>query len=167
MYNAERNENQYNKFLPRLLRQPDARASIAGSEEYPMLRGVMNFYQNENGILIATDILGLPIQPPSKRGVFGLHIHEGSSCTGNEYDAFADAMMHYNPLQMPHPFHAGDLPPLFSTSRGDAFFIFFTDAFRLEDIIGRTVIIHSAPDDFTTQPSGNSGEKIACGVITR
>ena len=167
MYNDERNESQYNMFLPLLLRYPDARAIITGSKEYPLLRGMVNFYQTENGILMAVDVMGLPMQPPSKRGVFGFHIHQGSSCTGNGEDPFADSMMHYNPTQMSHPFHAGDLPPLFSTSKGNAFFILFTDAFRLEDILGRTVIIHSSPDDFTTQPSGNSGEKIACGVITR
>ena len=167
MYNDERKESQFNRYLPLLYRHPDARAMIAGSDAYPMLKGVMNFYQTENGILVGADIMGLPAQPPQKRGVFGLHIHEGTSCTGNDEDPFAGAMLHYNPTQMPHPFHAGDLPPLFSTNRGTAFFIFLTDAFRLNDIIGRTVIIHSAPDDFTTQPSGNSGQKIACGVIAR
>lgn len=40
-----------------------------------------------------------------------------------------------------------------------------TDRFRVRDIIGRTVVIHSGPDDFHTQPAGNAGEKIACGVI--
>ena len=44
---------------------------------------------------------------------------------------------------------------------------FLTDRFTLKEIIGRTVVIHSMPDDFTSQPSGNSGEKIACGVIKR
>lgn len=43
----------------------------------------------------------------------------------------------------------------------------FTGRFFVEDIIGRTVVIHSGPDDFYTQPSGNPGNKIACGVIRR
>lgn len=167
MYNDERIESQYNMFLPLLYRYPDARTMITGSDDYPMLKGIMNFYQTENGVLIGADVVGLPAQPPQKKGVFGLHIHEGTSCTDNMEDPFADAMLHYNPAEMPHPYHAGDLPPLFSTSKGTAFFIFLTDSFRLENIIGRTVIVHSAPDDFTTQPSGNSGQKIACGVITR
>lgn len=42
---------------------------------------------------------------------------------------------------------------------------FLTNKFTLQDVIGKVVIIHSMPDDFTTQPSGNSGEKIACGKI--
>ena len=41
----------------------------------------------------------------------------------------------------------------------------FTDRFQPQDVVGRTVIIHDQPDDFTSQPSGNSGEKIACGEI--
>ena len=43
--------------------------------------------------------------------------------------------------------------------------MYFTDRFTLPDVIGKTIIIHSNPDDFTTQPSGNSGAKIACGAI--
>ena len=46
-----------------------------------------------------------------------------------------------------------------------AFQIFLTDRFTICEIVGRTVIVHSGPDDFTTQPSGNAGSKIACGQI--
>ena len=63
-------------------------------------------------------------------------------------------------------YHAGDMPPLFGTDRF-AFSAFLTDRFSAEEGIGKTVIIHDSPDDFTTQPSGNSGVKIACGVIRR
>ena len=44
---------------------------------------------------------------------------------------------------------------------------FLTDRFKLKDVIGKAIIIHSMPDDFTSQPSGNSGEKIACGIINK
>ena len=97
-------------------------------------------------------------------GVFGFHIHEGNACTGNENDPFANAGGHYNPTNCPHPYHAGDLPPLFSNN-GYAFMSVLINKFTVNEIIGRTVIIHSQPDDFTTQPSGNSGKKIACGEI--
>ena len=66
----------------------------------------------------------------------------------------------------PHPCHTGDLPPLLAWD-GRAFLIVRTGRFRLADVIGRTVVIHAMPDDFATQPSGHSGEKIACGVIRR
>ena len=60
--------------------------------------------------------------------------------------------------------HAGDLPPLMM-QQGRAHMTVRTDRFRVQDILGRTVVIHSDPDDFRTQPSGMSGTKIACGVI--
>ena len=96
--------------------------------------------------------------------MFGIHIHEGTSCTGNETDPFADAKGHYNPNNCAHPYHAGDLPPVFS-NKGSAFNAVLTNRFHVREVLGRVVILHSMPDDFTTQPSGNSGEKIACGVI--
>lgn len=165
MYNDERTSSQFNRYLPLLYRHPDARASLMGSEDYPRVNGQVNFYQTENGVLIGADIAGLPSMNSQKRGFFGFHIHEGTSCTGDENDPFAMAMQHYNPENVQHPYHAGDLPPLLS-SNGNAFSIFLTNAFHLQDVVGRTVIIHSQPDDFTTQPSGNAGDKIACGIIT-
>ncbi|MBP3600475.1 MAG: superoxide dismutase family protein [Clostridia bacterium] len=57
------------------------------------------------------------------------------------------------------------MPPLFEVN-GRAFSVFLTDRFSVPQILGKTVIIHALPDDFTTQPSGNAGEKIACGIIT-
>ena len=97
--------------------------------------------------------------------IFGFHIHEGNSCTGNAQDPFANAKTHYNPYGCAHPFHAGNLPPLFEND-GYAYLSVLTNRFSISEIIGRTVIIHDMPDDFTSQPSGNSGTKIACGVIS-
>jgi Cu-Zn family superoxide dismutase len=56
------------------------------------------------------------------------------------------------------------MPPLFAAN-GHAFSAFLTDRFSINDIIGKTVVIHDSPDDFSTQPSGNSGSKLACGQI--
>lgn len=81
-------------------------------------------------------------------------------------DPLADAMAHYDPGSCEHPHHAGDLPPLFGNN-GFALCAFLTNRFSVDEVVGRTVIIHDRPDDFTTQPSGNSGMKIACGVIRR
>ena len=116
-------------------------------------------------MLVLIQINGLPVSDEvCIKPIFAVHIHSGSSCTGNSTDPFADAMTHYNPDNCPHPYHAGDLPPIFGAN-GFGFSAFLTNRFSAEEIIGKTVIIHSAPDDFTTQPSGNSGIKIACGVI--
>ncbi len=165
MYNDERTTSQFNLYLPLLYRYPDATATITGSDEYPQITGLVNFYQAERGVLIGADISGLPFDSSSRNAFYGFHIHEGTSCTGDENDPFADAGLHYNPRNVQHPFHAGDLPPLLGNN-GKAFSIFFTGAFRLADVLGRAIIIHSLPDDFTSQPAGNVGEKMACGIIT-
>lgn len=146
-------------------KRPTARALLKGSEKYPELRGSVQFYQTDMGVMVVTEIFGLPNPAtPCERPVFGFHIHTGTSCTGNEADPFANAMTHYNPQNCPHPHHAGDMPPLWG-NQGYAFLMFLTDRFTVREILGNTVIIHDKPDDFTTQPSGNSGNKIACGVI--
>lgn len=160
-----------------LLRQnPQARAQIAGSSAYPDIRGSVIFYQTSHGVVVAARIMGLP-NPGGQcdSPIFAFHIHEGNSCSNSSCrggvcpqgaDPFADARMHYNPYDCPHPYHAGDMSPLFGAN-GYAFSVFLTDRFTVDEIIGRTVIIHASPDDFMTQPSGNAGAKIACGVIMR
>ena len=147
--------------------QPQAAASIAGSKGYPGVTGTVRLYQTNEGVILLAKISGLPQSDgPCQERVFGFHIHEGTSCGGNMDDPFADAMAHYNPGNCRHPHHAGDLPPLFGNN-GLALSLFLTNRFSVNEVIGKTVIIHDHPDDFTTQPSGNSGTKIACGAIRR
>lgn len=150
-----------------LRKRPNAMAQIKGSEDYPDLKGAVYFYQTKFGVVVVVFVSGLPQnEGKCKQHFFAFHIHEGNSCTGNETDFFADAKTHYNPQNCPHPYHAGDLPPLLGT--GDiAFSAVLTDRFNVKEIVGKTVIIHSSFDDFTTQPGGNAGTKIACGVIKR
>lgn len=155
----------YREWISTFNTYPAAFAVINGSEKYPKLYARINFYQNKDSVIVAAWAEGLPVTECGS-GVFGFHIHSGGSCTGNEADPFADALTHYNPKECPHPYHAGDMPPLFGEG-GKAFSAFMTKRFKIDEIIGKTVIIHSMPDDFTTQPSGNSGEKIACGIIRK
>lgn len=146
-------------------RRANAVAFINSSEKYRDVHGRVLFYSIRGGVIVRTEISGLPKgKKPCESPIFAFHIHSGDSCTGNESDVFANAGTHYNPYNCPHPYHAGDLPPLFSAN-GNAFSVFLTDRFTVSEIIRKTIIIHSSPDDFTTQPSGNSREKIACGVI--
>lgn len=146
-------------------KRPDAFARIKGSAEEPEIEGVVLFYKVHSGVLVSIQVKGLPTsEDVCKKPIFAAHIHSGGSCTGNNTDPFANALMHYNPANCQHPYHAGDLPPIFGV-HGNGFPVFLTDRFSVKEIIGKTIIIHSAPDDFTTQPSGNSGKKIACGVI--
>lgn len=145
---------------------PDATVKIKGSKKYHSLQGNVSFYQVKSGVLVTARLRGLP---PAEAGdcgqrVFAFHIHNGTACTGNEKDSFADAGTHYNPGDCAHPFHPGDLPPVFSND-GTAWFAVLTNRFAVQDVIGRAVILHAGPDDFTTQPAGNAGEKIGCGII--
>lgn len=157
--------SDYNNLISILNTYPIATATANGSEKYPGVYAKVYFYRHKSTVIVAALAEGLPTQQCGS-GVFGFHIHSGASCTGNSTDPFADALTHYNPTGCAHPYHAGDMPPLFGEN-GRAFSVFMTQRFKIEDIIGKTVIIHSMPDDFTTQPAGNSGEKIACGIIRK
>lgn len=140
-------------------------AAIKGSNKYPDLHGRVIFKQEEYGVMVTAEIYGLPNKTmPCSSNIFGFHIHSGTTCTGNETDPFLNSGTHYNPNNCPHPAHAGDLPPLFGNN-GYAYLSFLTNRFKVNEIIGKVIIIHDNIDDFSTQPAGNSGNKIACGKI--
>lgn len=135
-------------------------ARILGGTENSHLKGIVYFCQKSDGVVVEVKINGLP---KTETGFFAFHIHEGNGCLGG---TFSDSGGHFNPGKTAHPSHAGDLPPLLS-DHGKAYMKVFTDRFHVEEVIGRSVIIHEDPDDFRTQPSGNAGTKIACGVIRK
>lgn len=139
----------------------DAVARITGGTEAPQLSGCVEFYQENRCVLVVARISGLPEE--SETGFFGFHIHQGRDYSGT---GFSGTEGHYNPMGQAHPEHAGDLPPLIRCQR-NAYLSFMTDRFSVSEVIGRTVVIHSDPDDFHTQPAGNAGKKIACGVIRK
>lgn len=143
----------------------DAEAVMSGSSKYPEISGGVRLYQVNEGVVVFAKITGLPAShKPCGGRFFGFHIHGGASCGGSIDDPFTNSMSHYDTGNCPHPFHAGDLPPLLG-DRGCALSIFFTSRFTVNEIIGKTIIIHDKPDDYRSQPSGNAGEKIACGII--
>jgi Cu-Zn family superoxide dismutase len=101
-------------------------------------------------------------------GEHGIHIHAVGACS----PTFAAAGGHHNPLGQPHGTHAGDLPNLTVNVAGRGTLNATTDAATLSagpvsvfDADGASVVVHAAPDDFVGQPAGNSGDRIACGVI--
>jgi len=150
---------------------PVARAILMGNNGNTRLRGTINFYPAGNGTLVAAEVVGLPRTVLTSKGeapagpFYAFHIHEGSACgSGAGDNPFSDAGNHYNPTQTTHPGHAGDMPPLLA-DKGYAYATFFTSRFTPDQVIGRTVVVHQNPDDFHTQPSGNAGQKIACGPI--
>ncbi len=144
--------------IKRNISQPDAIAIIRGGMEAPQLNGEVTFIRYRDCVKVCVNITGLPY---SDSGFFGFHIHDGANCVGK---GFENTGSHYNPAGKSHPKHSGDLPPLIKCN-GGAFMTVTTDRFHINEIIGKTVVIHSMPDDFITQPAGNAGTKIGCGVI--
>lgn len=146
-------------------RMPDAYAQVRGNIRHSGVHGNVYFFGMYSGTMVIAEIYGLPDDMEKPNGnFFGFHVHEGAECTGDENDPFKNAGAHYNPDNAEHPKHAGDLPPLLAND-GIAWSAVYTDRFYPEDVVGRTVIIHDMADDFRTQPSGDSGMKMACGEI--
>lgn len=155
-------------------------ATMKGSADFPAIRGKVSFYDLPNATFVLTQLSGLP-HPLSMTGTadtsnlnclnpfLGIHIHEGNACTpmaNSDAGAFADAGGHLNPQNCPHPAHLGDLPPLLA-DKGSALSAFVTSRFTVRQLIGHTVILHRMADDLHSQPAGNSGTRIACGLIRR
>jgi len=127
--------------------------------------GTITFTKVANGIEIVADVQGL------SPGKHGFHIHEFGDCSAPDATS---AGGHFNPENMPHGAptdkerHVGDLGNLVADSEGNAHYervdgqIAFAGA---HSIIGLAVIVHQGEDDFTSQPTGNAGPRVACGVI--
>lgn len=143
--------------------KPYSQAKIKGKPIAPKINGTVKFYPWAQGTIVKAEIVNLPLQRLamgniSPIGPFGFHLHSGKSCDAPDG--------HYNPTATLHPNHAGDMPVLFSNN-GYSFMVFYTDRFTPAEAIGKTVVIHQNPDDYRTQPAGNSGEIIACGEVVR
>lgn len=151
--------NNYNLFIDRifdkiLYSQPIAWAKINGSENYPSITGFAHFYDTSDSCIVLVCVQNLPQNTP----FFGMHIHQKGVCEGD----FSSAGSHWG--EGLHPTHLGDLPPL-KNANSNAFCMFLDSNFTAKETIGKSIIIHTMPDDFTSQPTGNSGERIACGII--
>jgi Cu-Zn family superoxide dismutase len=133
--------------------------------------GVLNLEQSGAGVRIVGDLTGLPA------GTHGIHFHQTGRCDG---PAFTTAGAHFNPysrkhgLENPDGPHAGDMPNVVTPAQGSVLVEMLSPRVTLDDAAttvfdadGTSLVIHAAPDDQRTDPSGNSGARIACGVITR
>lgn len=128
--------------------------------------GIVYFDKEDNGMIrIKVSVSGLT---PGKHG---FHIHEYGDCHLSD---FSMAGVHFNPDNQPHGgpdsahHHAGDLGNIIADSTGYASAELVDSQIAFSgphDILGRSVIIHAGEDDLHSQPSGNSGPRIACGVI--
>jgi Cu-Zn family superoxide dismutase len=127
--------------------------------------GIVTFVTSGNAVDVHVVATGL-----APGSVHGFHVHETGNCASPD---FTSAGGHFNPTRQPHgpqtgAHHAGDMPSLLADPAGriDTFFTLSDVALGGADgYVGRAVILHAGPDDYTTQPTGNSGGRIACGVI--
>jgi Cu-Zn family superoxide dismutase len=138
-------------------------AATKGSKAF----GEATFEQAGNKVRLVVFVQGL--QPDREHG---FHIHEKGDCSSGDG---MSAGGHFNPLGKAHgrhtdtARHAGDLPSLKAGKNGRAKLDVELDGLSIgsgpTDVIGKGLIIHADPDDFKTQPTGNAGARIACGVI--
>lgn len=152
-----------------LAAQPEANAhvTLAGIDG-SSVSGSLELKSTPEGVHITGSISGLA--PDSRHG---FHVHENGECSapgaksaGGHFDPGHDA--HGNPQSIPH--HAGDIPNLDVNSKGTAVVDVTVEGVDLgngpESILNRAVIVHAKADDYSTQPAGDSGSRIACGVIS-
>lgn len=151
-------------------RNNSAVAYIKGGPLAPDIQGYVYFTPVPGGTEVFVEVEGLPPYRPATNdedpvGPHGFHIHQFGTCeVGDPSDPFQAAGEHWAPRNQPHGNHAGDLPVLFSND-GYARMSFFTNKFNVAEAIGKAVIIHRNPDDYRTQPAGDAGKRLACGVI--
>lgn len=140
--------------------------STAGHEA----RGSVQFSVAGKKVRVVAEVAGL------SPGPHGFHIHEKGDCSSSDG---ASAGGHFNPYGKPHgkpdqaERHGGDMPQLIADAKGVAKLVAYLDDLIVaegtaeNDIVGRSVIVHAGADDFKTQPAGNSGARVACGVIVK
>ena len=129
------------------------------------VHGTVTFEKVTGGIKVVADVEGLT------PGEHGFHVHQYGDCSSSDATSAGD---HFNPMNMPHgsptdaKHHSGDMGNINAGADGKAH-MEMTDStmsfFGPESIIGRAVIVHGGADDMKSQPSGNSGPRVACGVI--
>lgn len=140
-------------------------ASASGS----LVSGRLNAAPMGNGVHFVGEIGGL-----GKGGTHAIHIHEKGDCSAADASS---AGAHFNPAGKSHgkvesgSHHAGDMNNIVADRNGVAQVNVHAAGVSLggssrNDIAGRAVIVHAAPDDYATQPTGNAGGRVACGIIT-
>jgi Cu-Zn family superoxide dismutase len=130
--------------------------------------GALDLVSADGAVVVTGLITGLA--PDSEHG---FHVHEKGDCSSPD---FKSAGEHFNPTSQEHgnpaspPHHLGDVPNLKANSDGKADINARIEGVTLgdggaNDLVGKAVVVHAKMDDYKTQPSGNSGDRIACGVI--
>ena len=154
--------------------QPDTTPNTASAEmknATGQTVGTATFTEVPGGVRILLEVKGVPA------GTKAVHVHEVGKCEGPQ---FTTAGGHFNPDKKQHGSlnpqgaHAGDLPNIVVDGGGNGRLETTTNRIALGtgtttvfDTDGSALVVHAAPDDFRTDPTGNSGDRIACGVIVK
>ena len=144
---------------------PKASATLE-SRSGSTVSGTVNFYASGDKLRVEARIAGLT------PGEHGFHVHEAGDCSAPDASS---AKGHFNPAAKQHghyggaEHHAGDMPNLFADANGNATVSGEVTMLSLgsdaNSIVNRSVVIHADPDDYKSQPAGNSGKRVACGTI--
>ncbi len=147
---------------------PMASAQLAATSGNAV-SGSVQFAQRGDKVMVSGEVRGL-----KPNGEHGFHVHEKGDCSSGDGMSTGG---HFNPDAKAHgahdnsEHHAGDLPSLKADASGIARFNFESATVSVgsgrADVIGRGLIVHRDPDDFKTQPTGNSGPRLACGVVVK
>jgi Cu-Zn family superoxide dismutase len=131
--------------------------------------GTADFYQVGGKVRVVANVSGLT---PGRE--HGFHVHDAGDCSSGDG---MSAKGHFNPQGKPHGHpqsserHAGDMPALRADASGNAKLDTELDIMTVTpgpaSVVGRGLIVHADPDDYTTQPTGNAGARLACAVIQR
>lgn len=148
---------------------PGQRASAELKDKDGRVVGRADFHELADGVLVRLEVKGLT------PGLHAVHVHAVGKC---EAPAFTSAGGHFNPsgrkhgLKSPDGAHAGDLPNMLVAKDGSGRFEALTDAITLKDgktsvfdADGSALVIHVGVDDYVTDPTGNAGDRAACGLI--
>ena len=144
----------------------DSLIAVIHPTEGSEVEGIVTFSKNGNNVDVSATVTGL-----NPESMHGFHVHEYGDCSASDGTS---AGGHYNPKNMPHGAptdasrHMGDMGNLVSNEEGIATLEYTDNVIELEGldtILGRGIIVHAGEDDFETQPTGNAGARIGCGVI--
>lgn len=148
-----------------------AQATLSGTQGDTTLSGTARFQESGGRVTLNLDIN----VPKMANKTVAVHLHEHGSCG----DMGKEAHGHWNPTKMQHgkwgsgQFHRGDIGNVSLDASGKGTLQLETDLWSISNsdttrnILNKAVIVHGGQDDFTTQPTGNAGSRIGCGVITK